>query len=321
MSPINTALFLSEVERYPWRNRQPDSRGRLLASSPFGQREDRTPSFSVIIDPDSDAFGCWTDRGAPDPMWQRGGPAKLYAFMRDITVDEAREILHEGADANAPPELRVRLRPPKTQAQRRPIDVTSYMAAEVPYLTGRGITPIIQRLYRCGHDSARNAVVMPWAGPDGAVLNAKWRATWGKAFWYAKGGAPVRSMIYGIDISYKRGIERATIAEAEIDAMSSSVAGTFGLAVGGSEFTDLKAELLRKSTISELILAADNDAAGEKLRAEIERKMRGYVRLSALRLPAYAKDLNDVLAREGPDGLRDVIASAAPINSLKIFLR
>lgn len=321
MNPINHAIFIDEIERYNWRNRQADSRGRLIASSPFGQRLDATPSFSVITDPASEAFGCWTDSGAHDPAWQRGGPIRLYAFLRNITEGEAREILHEEADANAPPELRVKLRPPSTRAIRQPIDIAPYLAQEVSYLTGRGITPIIQRLYRCGTDNPKNAVVMPWADPAGAVLNAKWRSTWGKAFWYAKGGAPVRSMIYGIDIAYKRGVKRATVAEAEVDAMSSSVAGTFGLAVGGSEFTDVKAELLRKSTVTELLLAADSDAAGEKLRAEIERKMRGYVRLSALRLPKYAKDLNDVLQREGAEGLREVIAAATPINSFKIFLR
>lgn len=58
---INHELFLAAVERYPWRNVQPNSRGRLIASSPFGLRADNTPSFSVVIDTDAESFGCWND--------------------------------------------------------------------------------------------------------------------------------------------------------------------------------------------------------------------------------------------------------------------
>ncbi|WP_433943659.1 toprim domain-containing protein [Paenibacillus sp. SN-8-1] len=153
---------------------------------------------------------------------------------------------------------------------------------------------MIQRLYRCGYDEYRNAVVMPWGAPDGRAINAKFRSTWGKAFWYSRGGAPVKSMIYGIDITHRRNIKRAVLTEAEIDAMTAASAGIFGIAVGGSEFTDEKAELLRRSPIEELLIAGDNDEAGEKLRWAVERKMRGHVRLKSVVIPNGAKDLNAV---------------------------
>ncbi|WP_342480458.1 toprim domain-containing protein [Paenibacillus sp. FSL L8-0340] len=201
-------------------------------------------------------------------------------------------MLYSAEDENAPPSLRINLRAPETSTQRRPIDITTYIQREIPYLSGRGIAPVIQRLYRCGYDSKRSAVVMPWAGPSGNVMNAKWRATWGKAFWYAAGGSPVKSMVYGIDIAYARKIKRAAITEAEIDAMTAATAGTFGLAVGGSEFTEQKAEMLRRSPVEDLLIAGDNDAAGEKLRWEIEKKLRGHMRLYNVRIPDGHKDLN-----------------------------
>lgn len=288
---INVDILDAEIERYPWRNVIPHAT-KLIASSPFGLRSDNAPSFFINVDRSSQFYGCWSDKGAVDPEWQSGGPIRLYAFLRNITYEEAREILHEVPGADTRPELRIRIRAKGPPSQRKPVDISPYIANEIPYLTERGIAPVIQRLYRCGFDVQKNAVVMPWAGPRGDVLNAKWRATWGKAFWYAKAGAPVKSMIYGIDIAYKRRIKRAVITEAEIDAMTASTAGTFGLAVGGSEFTDAKAELLRRSPIEELLIAGDNDAAGEKLRWEIERKMSGYVRLKIVRVPVGAKDLN-----------------------------
>lgn len=267
---INHAIFLDAIERYPWRNLF-YARGRLIASSPFGSRADNTPSFSAVIDPHDEAFGAWNDAGAIDPAWARGSLVKLFAFLRNITEHEAFTMLYSAEDENAPPSLRINLRAPETSTQRRPIDITTYIQREIPYLSGRGIAPVIQRLYRCGYDSKRSAVVMPWAGPSGNVMNAKWRATWGKAFWYAAGGSPVKSMVYGIDIAYARKIKRAAITEAEIDAMTAATAGTFGLAVGGSEFTEQKAEMLRRSPVEDLLIAGDNDAAGEKLRWEIER--------------------------------------------------
>lgn len=289
---INYAILLDAIERYHWRNLL-YARGRLIASSPFGSRADNTPSFSVVVDTQDDAFGCWNDAGAEDPEWARGSPIKLYAFLRNTTEYEAFTLLYSGEDEDAPPSLRINLRAAETARIRRPIDFAPYIAQEVPYLSSRGIAPIIQRLYNSGMDHAKNAVVMPWSSPSGAVLNAKWRATWGKAFWYAKGGAPVKTMIYGIDVAYRRNIKRAVIVEAEIDAMTAATAGTFGLAVGGSEFTDEKAELLRRSPIEELLIAGDNDEAGEKLRREITRKMRGYVRLYNVEISG-GKDFNAV---------------------------
>jgi DNA primase len=308
---VNFALLLDAIERYPWRNLL-YARGRLIASSPFGSRADNTPSFSVVVDADSDAFGCWNDAGADDPEWARGSPIKLYAFLRNITEYEAFTLLYSGDDEDAPPSLRINLRAAETVATRRPIDVTPYIAQEVPYLSSRGITPIIQRLYKSGMDHAKNAVVMPWSSPSGAVLNAKWRAIWGKAFWYAKGGAPVKTMIYGIDVAYRRNIKRAVIVEAEIDAMTAASAGTFGLAVGGSEFTDEKAEMLRRSPIAELLIAGDNDAAGEKLRWQIERKLRGYMRLYNVKIDG-AKDFNAA----GTEATREACESAERIDTVR----
>lgn len=309
---INHALFLEALDRYPWRNPS-YARGRLNASSPFGSRADNTPSFSVVIDTDAESFGCWNDSGAVDPEWARGSPVKLYAFLRNITDQEAFTLLYNAdVDEDAPPSLRINLRAAAPSAVRRPIDISPYIQREIPYLTNRGIAPVIQRLYRSGFDAAKNAVVMPWAGPSGNVMNAKFRATWGKAFWYQREGYPVKSMIYGIDVAYRRSIKRAVIVEAEIDAQTAATAGTFGLAVGGSEFTDEKADMLRRSPIAELLIAGDNDEAGEKLRWQITRKMSGHMRLYNVEISG-GKDFNAV----GIEGTREACERAVRVLTVR----
>ncbi|MDH2332452.1 toprim domain-containing protein [Paenibacillus polymyxa] len=296
MRDVNVDVFLSAVGSYDWRNVQPNNRGRLNASSPFGLRVDSTPSFSLITDPDSTAFGCWTDLGAKDSTWARGGPIQLYSYLRNITYEEAREELATGiVEDTGPPTLRVKLVPPEPPPKPKPIEISPYLTdEEIPYLTGRGISPEIQRMFDCVYDRTKNAVVMPWCSPDGTPINAKWRATWGKAFWYARGGAPVRDMIYGIHIVYARMIERVLLVESEIDAMYAWSCGVPAIAVGGSAFTDAKAELLRRSPVRELLIGTDNDEAGEKLRREVAEKMHGYCKVYDVYVPAPAKDINEV---------------------------
>jgi DNA primase len=98
--------------------------------------------------------------------------------------------------------------------------------------------------------------------------------------------------------------------------MTAASAGTFGLAVGGSEFTNEKAELLRRSPIEELLIAGDNDEAGEKLRWEITRKMRGYVRLYNVEISG-GKDFNAV----GIEGTRLACESAKRIDTVRPRLK
>lgn len=309
---INVDTFLAVIDAHDWRNVQPNSRGRLNASSPFGLRVDKTPSFSVIIDPKRDDFGCWRDWGESNPEFAKGGPIKLYAFLRNITYEEAREELMTGGIAeNGTPKLRIKLVPPGPPPKPQPIDVSAHEVAEVPYLTGRGIDPEVQRAFDCGYDNDKNAVVMPWHAPDGTIINAKWRATWSKAFWYAKGGAPVRNMIYGIHLVYRQRTPRVVIVESETDAMYLWSCGIPAVAVGGSTFTDAQAEMLRMSPVEELVIGTDNDAAGEKLREEIAAKMRGYCGLYDARWPNGAKDANEVRDEET---VRNTVACAVRRN-------
>ena len=81
--------------------------------------------------------------------------------------------------------------------------------------------------------------------------------------WYAKGGVPVRELIYGLDVVYRQRAAVAVITEAEIDAMSAAMAvageSYIGIATGGSKFSREKAELLMRSPLERLIVASDNE--------------------------------------------------------------
>lgn len=290
---VNVGAFLSIVESHDWRNRRAHPT-KLIASSPFRDRPDETPSFYINLDTTSEYFGCWSDKGAIDPDWASGGPTKLAAYILDITYEEAREKLSSEEVAEEQPRIRIKLTKTQALSRPKPIDITEYLNGEVSYLTGRGISPEIQRMFGVGYDAKRKAAVMPWKSPQGDVLNAKFRATWGKAFWYSTRGAPVKSMIFGIDVIYAQGIKRAAVVEAEIDAMYLWSCGVPAIAVGGAEFTDERADMLKRSPIEELLHGEDNDAAGAKLKRQISEKMRGYCAQYDVEIPREYKDFNEI---------------------------
>jgi twinkle protein len=65
----------------------------------------------------------------------------------------------------------------------------------------------------------------------------------------------------------------------------------------------------RLKRVKRFTLAVDNDAAGEQLRQELLRRL-SPARCSFVQYPDGCKDLNDVLIKHGPDGVRAVLASA-----------
>ncbi|WP_054958428.1 toprim domain-containing protein [Paenibacillus dakarensis] len=285
------------IESFPWRNPRWHPL-KLEASSPFRAGDD-SPSFSVNLDPSSDKYGWWNDWGAKEKRWRAGPPEKLIAFLRDITEEEALELIH-GGGRDGPGEYILTIRLPQDSARKRykPIDPTLYNSQPSEYLSGRGITTEIQALLGTGYNPRYQAVTFPWKDPSGIAMNVKYRSTRDKIFWYARGGAPVRTMIYGIDVIYAQRIKRVLIVESETDALYAWSCGVPAVAVGGSAFTEDKANLLRRSPVEELLLGADNDTAGQALREQITQKMRGYCALYDVEIPPYAKDMNDVKEAE-----------------------
>lgn len=290
-------VFSFEIFNYLWKSPRWHPL-KLEACSPFRDNDD-TPSFSVNLDPTSDKYGWWNDSGATDRHWRAGPPEKLIAFLRNITEEEARDLIY--GDGNESTGDYITLRLPITDASRRtkPLDssmLDAYQQARSDYLTQRGISPEVQTLFQTGYDPASRAVTLPWFGAGGTepkLLNVKYRSTQDKRFWYAKGGAPIRDLIYGIDIVYKRNIKRVAIVEAEIDCLTLWSAGIPTIATGGAAFNAKKRDLILRSPIEELVIVRDNDKAGRSWRNQIAEGLCGAVDVSLALVPRAYKDINE----------------------------
>ncbi|URO01745.1 DNA primase/helicase [Bacillus phage 268TH002] len=304
-----------ELEQFEW-TRPTWTEDRLLAASPF--RYDRTPSFYVYLEDTASAkAGYWGDSGAYDAEFARGGFVKLLAFLRAETEDETVDYLLD-TYAPASENGRLTLRLPKLKAVTKPEPLSESILADVrigpnAYLTGRGITAEVQR--EAGVGIVGNAVAIPWRLPNGRLANVKYRATRGKAFWYVKGGWPIRDLVYGMDHVYARRLKHAVICEAEIDAMAWRSVGVPAIGTGGSAFNLKKADIITQSPIEYLTVVTDNDKAGDKLREAIERYLNGKVRLAHGYI-TEVKDANELLVKRGAEALRNVYDRAEGVRTV-----
>ena len=282
----------AELEEHPWH--KPNWKaGKLLAASPF--RDDRTPSFFVDLE-----TGGWSDSGAYDTEYERGNLAKLLSFFRNETYEETVEYLVDTYGVGErKPEERIELSVPTLQSvQERKVFAPSYLepyAYRNQYLNNRGIPEKIQRFMQVGYSRKEKAVVIPWHHPDGALANVKFRQIYGKLFWYARGGAPIHSLVYGIHKVYAKDIREAVICEAEIDALSWMTCGVFAVAIGGASISEKQLDILRRSPLEHVWIAMDNDSPGRKATSVLKRGLRGYVHVDSVEIPAPHKDANEAL--------------------------
>jgi len=286
----------TELEAFPW-VRAIWSPDKLIAASPF--RYDKTPSFYVyLVDTATANAGSWGDPGADDPEWARGGFVKLMSFLRDETATETREYLRVKYGDGPPDEtdeptikpLALTIHEPYRPLPNTLLDRYQFRH---PYLERRGISESVQRLMGIGYDRDRQAVVIPWFNADGSLGNVKYRRVDTKAFWYQRGGRPIREMVYGLNVIYARRIKRAAIVEAEIDAMTLMSAGIPAIATGGTGFNGAKRELIVKSPLEEVIILRDNDAAGRTWRNRIIAELKDRVGLSIGIIRSGNKDVNE----------------------------
>ncbi|AXN39812.1 toprim domain-containing protein [Peribacillus butanolivorans] len=315
----------AELSNFEW-TRPSWRAGKFQAASPF--RYDRTPSFFVSLD--GEYAGCWGDSGHYDAEWASGNFAKLLAFLRNESYEEAEEYLLEsyGIPAEAGAQLTLKL--PKLQLAQRTRQtlaedtLSPYSPEPSEYLRLRGIPDEVQRVAGVHFSEINRAIVLPWRTKAGKLANVKYRKTYGKTFWYAKGAEPIRNLVYGIGQA-----ERTTVlCEAEIDALSWRTAGYAAVAVGGVAFNRTKRDLIIRSPVEELIIATDNDKAGEKLRREVEKEMRGYVRTRQAYIGKClpdggfsVKDANEALVKYGVDALRESAEKSESCGGLYVNLR
>lgn len=210
----------------------------------------------------------------------------------------------------------------------------------------RGINPETAARYGVytGSRTADKAVIPNEAGTllvfpyveGGRMVNEKYR-TPDKKFWQREGG---RSTFWNAEVlddsMLQDGVTPLIITEGEIDCLTLLDCGlSFSVSVpegapsvkdgedpaqlepadvdgeraGKFRFVWNNRHLLKK--IKRFILAVDSDPPGQRLAAELVRRL-GAARCSFVNYPEGCKDFNDVLMKHGVDGVIGVLNSARP---------
>jgi len=84
--------------------------------------------------------------------------------------------------------------------------------------------------------------------------------------------------------------------------MSWVSAGVPAVACGGSSISNVQIDAIKRSSIRRLLVGGDNDPAGQRLNAEVKRRLSGFVELYTADYETN-NDANDVLKSHGSEGL------------------
>ncbi|MBC9786695.1 toprim domain-containing protein, partial [Heliobacterium chlorum] len=91
---------------------------------------------------------------------------------------------------------------------------------------------------------------------------------------------------------------KAYLVESEIDAMTLWQMDCPAIAIGGANLSERQRTLLLQSPIQHVILATDNDLAGQRIAQSVWQQLNGYLSITQLQLPEHVKDVNELSRTE-----------------------
>lgn len=264
---------------------------KLQSCSPF--RHDQHPSFAVHLE-----NGSWIDSGATDDH-RKGHFIQLLAFLRQEEAEDTVDYLINKysirkLDADV---LRVDMSwlHPKPKPKIFFTEDLQQYAYRHPYLSNRGISEDVQRLFRVGYCKDSQAVVMPWADINSQVINLKYRAVNSKRFWYHKEGQRVKYHCYGLDKVQEKQCKTVWLVESEIDCLRLWTLDIPAIAFGTANISKQQESLLRNSTAETLVIAVDNDRVGREFKQKLTSLFLGAKELKEVLFPSdNIKDISDM---------------------------
>ena len=169
-----------------------------------------------------------------------------------------------------------------------------------PYWTKRGITDErIIELFDLGYDKETKSITFPVRDIEGRTLFVARRSVQTKFFNYPEG---VVKPLYGL-YEYLSELETADcecdpnefskiiVVESMIDCLRLWQNGKFAVALNGLG-NDLQMKQLRELPCRKLILATDNDKAGQSARQRIKQSIKNKI-ITEVKIPDGCKDIGD----------------------------
>ena len=223
----------------------------------------------------------------------------------------------------------------KKQGEYRPSELRPLKTAELQYFENRGISE--QVLFKSGVRGCTKWMSQIQGDCDTIAfqfiksnkrVNTKYRT----ADKQMSQDANAEKCFYNFEVLEKKP-KRVHITEGEIDALTLIECGFIdvvsvpdgapnptanNLDNKFSYFTEEAMKLF--DAIEEIVLVTDNDENGRFLESELRRRL-GIDKCLFIQYPEGSKDINDVLVKEGPEAVEDVLLSAKhyPVDGLHTF--
>ena len=167
-----------------------------------------------------------------------------------------------------------------------------------PYMYKRGLTDNVIERFDIGYDKDTRCITFPIRDISGNTLFIARRSVVTKYFNYPEG---VIKPLYGLyelneevfnkDATVKKVIDGIIVCESMLDALSFWVVGKYAVALNGLG-NELQFKQLRDLICRKLILATDNDEAGQRARDRIRRNVKNKI-ITEYIFPDGCKDANE----------------------------
>lgn len=184
-----------------------------------------------------------------------------------------------------------------------------------PYMYKRGLTDDVIERFDIGYDKNTRCITFPVRDISGNTLFIARRSVVSKYFNYPQG---VEKPLYGLyeynkvlqscvnkfiaggrgsgKTAYLQSINELIVCESMLDALSFWVIGKYAVALNGTG-NDLQFKQLRDLPCRKLILATDNDEAGQKARQRIRKNVKNKL-ITEYIFPEGRKDANECTQEE-----------------------
>lgn len=166
-----------------------------------------------------------------------------------------------------------------------------------PYMYMRKLTDEIIECFDVGYDSNTNCITFPVRDVHGHTLFIARRSVNYKYFNYPKG---IEKPLYGLYELKQEArtirIDEVIVCESMLDALTCWVYGKYAVALNGLG-NELQFKQLRDLPCRKLILATDNDKAGQNARRRIRDNVKNKI-ITEYVLPLGKKDINDLTKTE-----------------------
>lgn len=306
ISELRTQLTLNHI---PLLQKTKDTPNDIMVQCPYhGEGQERRPSAGIRKrDGQFHCFACGETHslqevighcfGYDDPFGKWGWKW-LNKNFASVEVEERKSV-----------ELQFRRRTGREFNNCRDNADNDFVAEEEldtyryyhPYWASRGITnERIIELFDLGYDKKTKCITMPVRDEEGHCLFVARRSVKTKMFNYPRG---VVKPLYGLyeliqtvpvimDVTGKSYFPDIIVCESMIDALTAWQFDKFAVALNGLG-TELQFQQLRNLPCRKLILATDNDDAGQKARKRIREKVTNKI-ITEYQFPEGYKDLNDL---------------------------